>query len=196
MNSTRKKEMAILVECLEKQNQTAIVKEYGNLIYATIRKTIMFAGLSLNKEDLEDIQIEVFIRLFENDCRKLRLYNPDKLSLAGWVKLIANQTTIDEIRKKDPHALAKQREKVLFDDFYLGISDDYEHHYQVKEELKVVEEAISEMHPNDQSVLKMFYYQHFSLKEVAGMMGKSLKATQAAKDRARKRLKENVYARM
>ncbi len=196
MNPNREKEKKILHECLVLDNKEVLVKEYGGLIQAIVRKTLMFSGIPLNQEDIDDIRIEVFIRLFSNNCRKLRQFNPEKLNLAGWIKLIANQTTIDEIRKKDPHAISKQRENIKIDDVLHVLHHDYEACYDAKEKLKIVVKVMEEMSPNDKNVLKMFYFKQFSISEVAAAIGKSTKTTQAVKNRAVNRLRKKIDDKM
>lgn len=196
MSLNRDKEKNILHECLVMDKMEGLVKEYGNLIKATVRKTFMLAGLSIIPEDIEDVCMEVYMRLFSNDCKKLRQFNPDKLSLPGWIKLISNQTTIDEIRKKDPHSVSKNNERVMIDNIYHTLKYNSESNYEAKEKLGIVIETIEEMLPNDRKVLKMFYYEQLSLEEVAAKIGKSKKTTQTVKDRARRRLKKKIEERL
>jgi len=103
------KQQQILDECLLEDKKEKLVIEYGDLIYYTVRKTLLFYNLHFTKEDIEDLRIEVFIRLFKNNCRKLKQFDSKKLNLAGWIKLIANQTTLDEIRKKRPVCALKTK---------------------------------------------------------------------------------------
>lgn len=196
MNVNPEKEKAILHECLVKGNTQVLVREYGGLICNTVRKTLLFAGVVFMQEDIEDLQADVYIRIFDNDCRRLRQFNPDKLSLAGWIKLIANQTTINEIRKKDPHAIAKRSEKVLLEDFLVTMDSDNGKHFETLEKMRAVKAAMAEMKPRDRDVIRLFFFQQLSLKEVAKTIGKNAKATQAVKNRARKRLKAIVEKNM
>ena len=78
-HDVREKEQQILDECLFEDKKDGLVIEYGNLIYFTIRRTLLFYNLHFTEEDIEDFHIEVFIRLFEDNCRKLRQFDPKKL---------------------------------------------------------------------------------------------------------------------
>ena len=196
MSVNREKEKIILNECLVNNDMESLVREYGNLIKATVRKTFMISGISTTPEDIEDACMEVYMRIFSNNCRKLEQFDPEKLSLAGWIKLIANQTTIDEIRKKDPHSVSRNNERVMIDDVFHILKYNSETEYETKEQLGIVIEAIESMLPNDRIVLKMFYYEQLSLSEVADKIGKSMKTTQTVKDRARRKLKKRIEERM
>ncbi len=196
MKRNRENEKKILYECLERDNKEPLVKEYGGLIYAVVQKTIVFSGIMLRYEDIEDLRVDVFIKLFSENCKKLRQFDHKKLSLAGWIKLIANQTTLDEIRKKDPHGLSKQRFTVLVDDVVELMSYNNEGLFDSIEKLRVVESVMNEMSEKDQNILKMFYFDELSISEVAKEIGKSSKTTQTAKDRARKKLTKKVEERL
>ena len=196
MSIDPEKEKIILNECLTMHQMDGLVREYGNLIKATIRKTFRLVGIPIVIEDVEDICMEVFIRLFDNNCKKLRQFNPEKLRLSGWIKLIANQTTIDEIRRKDPHALSKRNERVMIEEVSHQLRYHYEENQSMVESLGMVIETLEEMLPNDRMVLKMFYCEHLSLEEVSKKIGKSKKTTQTVKDRARIRLKKRVEDRL
>ena len=186
------KQQQILDECFGEDKKESLVIEYGDLIYYTVRKTLLFYHLNFSKEDIEDLRIEVFIRLFENNCRKLRQFDSKKLSLAGWIKLIANQTTLDEIRKKDPYALSKQKGRVLIEDVQETFNVDEKSRLDARQMLMLIHATIEEMSLQDKTILKLFYYQQLSLPQVASIIGKNIRSTQVAKSRAKKRLKEKI----
>ena len=186
------KQQQILDECLLENKKERLVIEYGDLIYYTVRKTLLFYNLHFTKEDIEDLRIEVFIRLFENDCRKLKQFDSKKLNLAGWIKLIANQTTLDEIRKKDPYALSKQKGRVFIEDVQERFDFDEKSRLDARQMLMLIHETIEEMSLQDKTILKFFYYQQLSLSQLASIIGKNNISTQVAKSRAKKRLKEKI----
>jgi len=186
------KQQQILDECLLEDKKEKLVIEYGDLIYYTVRKTLLFYNLHFTKEDIEDLRIEVFIRLFKNNCRKLKQFDSKKLNLAGWIKLIANQTTLDEIRKKDPYALSKQKGRVLIEDVQERFDFDEKSRLDARQMLMLIHETIEEMSLQDKTILKLFYYQQLSLSQVASIIGKNNRSTQVAKSRAKKRLKEKI----
>jgi RNA polymerase sigma factor (sigma-70 family) len=196
MSIDPEQEKIILNECLVMRQMEGLVREYGTLIKATIRKTFRLVGISIVTEDVEDVCMEVFVRLFDNNCKKLRQFNPEKLRLSGWIKLIANQTTIDEIRRKDPHAISRRNERVMIEEVNHLLKYHYEENHEMVEKLGMVIETLEEMLPNDRMVLKMFYCEHLSLEEVSKKIGKTKKTTQTVKDRARVRLKKRVEERL
>ena len=196
MSLNREQEAYILNQCLVMDNMDGIVREYDQLIRAVVRKTFLLSGVRVGHEDIEDGTMEVYIRIFSDNYKKLRQYDSTKLTLAGWIKLIANQTTIDEIRKKDPHSVSRNNERIMINDVYQTLKLHPDRMYDAKEKLSIVIDAIEEMPPKDKMVLKMFYCDHLTLEEVAEKIGQSRKTTQTVKDRARRRLREKVESRI
>ena len=196
MSLDRDKEAHIIHQCLVVNNMDDLVREYGNLIRAVVRKTFSMSGVRVGHADVEDVTMDVYGRLFANNYKRLRQFDATKLTLAGWLKLIANQTTIDEIRKKDPISVSRNNERVMINDVYHALTLHPERMYDAKEKLGIVIDAMETMPPKDKKILKMFYCEHLSLEEVAEKIGQSRKTTQTIKDRARRRLKEKVESRI
>ncbi len=187
------KEREILHECLVNGRKELLVQEYGNLIFFTIRKTLQcFPNLQFIKEDIEDLRMEVFIQLFKNDCRKLRQYDPTKLGLPGWIKMIANKTTLDEVRKKHPHSLLKQKDLVPIEDVQELLKFDEKNRFDAREMLDIIWKSIETLCPRDNVVLKLFYFQRKSLSEIAVVIDRSKKTTQTIKDRAKEKLMKQL----
>lgn len=195
-DNVRENEQEILDECLVEDKKDRLVIQYGNLIYSTICRTLLSYGLRFTKEDIEDFRIEVFIKLFENNCRKLRQFDSKRLSLAGWIRLIANQTTLDEIRKKDPHALSRQKDRKPIEDIQEIFRFDEGNRLDARQTLMLVHETIEAMSLQDKTILKLFYYHQLSLSQVASVIGKSCGSTQVAKSRAKNRLMDRIKKRM
>lgn len=196
MSLNREKEAHILHQCLAMDKMDALVREYDGLIRAVVRKTFLLHSVGAGHQDIEDVAMEVYIRLFSNNYKRLRQYDSAKLTLAGWIKLIANQTTIDEIRKKDPHSVSRNNERIMINDVVHTLRLHPDRRYDAKEKLSIVIDTIEEMPPKDKMVLKMFYCEHLTLEEVAEKIGQSRKTTQTVKDRARRRLREKVESRI
>jgi len=99
---------------------------------------------------------------------------------------------LDEIRKKDPYALSKQKGRVLIEDVQERFDFDEKSRLDARQMLMLIHETIEEMSLQDKTILKLFYYQQLSLSQVASIIGKNNRSTQVAKSRAKKRLKEKI----
>jgi len=49
---------------------------------------------------VEDIVQDVFLRLFRDDARLLRSYDPRRAAMTTWLTVVARSTTLDSLRKR------------------------------------------------------------------------------------------------
>ncbi len=188
---TPEKERQILQECLIHDKKDKLVQHYSALVCHTIRKTLLIKNISFTEADIEDMQQEVFIRLFDKECRRLKQYKEEMGSLAGWIKLIANRTVLNDVRRKGFDVLAAKKNRISFEDFkeeseQLKQDDEFE----TKENLLEIQDAIEKLPHRERLVLKLHYYQGLSLPEIASFIHRKEGATYTIKSRALKRLKE------
>ncbi len=123
----QEKEQKILNEFRCHGRADKLVQEYWNLVYFTVRETLLFHKVPYTNEDLDDLRTEVFLQIFKNDYRRLRQYDHRKgLSLSGWIKLIANQTTLNEIKKKGLLDLRKKNFQIPIDELRETLTQDEE----------------------------------------------------------------------
>ncbi|HUI91210.1 MAG TPA: sigma-70 family RNA polymerase sigma factor [Chitinivibrionales bacterium] len=80
-----------------------LISRYGRLVMQTI--TWVFRRYSAKDQDeIKDVFQEVFVSLFDGDCRKLKAYVPEKAGLGTYLMTIARTTAINALnrRRKGP----------------------------------------------------------------------------------------------
>ncbi len=77
-----------------------LVDGYINLVYNAAYNTIAKHSHYIDRYDIDDISQNVFMNLFANDCRVLKMYDADKAKFSTWLTIIARNSAIDYIRKK------------------------------------------------------------------------------------------------
>jgi len=187
------KEKEILDEFRQHGKVEKIVQEYWNLVFMVVHKTLQFHSISFTKEDVEDIRNEVFIQLFVNNFRRLRQYNEKKgLSLSGWIKLVANNTTLNEIRKNGMLDMAKRNFQVQVEDIEEILKYDEKDRFEAGEDMRLLTAGIEKLSERDKELLKKYYFEWLSLQEIAESSGKSYQNTAKMIHDAKKRLKEKI----
>lgn len=81
---------------------------YEGLVVGCVLRVLRRFGAVFSHEDLADLVGEVWLALVRDDCRKLRLYDPERgYRLSSWIGLIATNCTIDQLRMRraDPSSL-------------------------------------------------------------------------------------------
>lgn len=88
-------------------DERSFMRETAALIAASVRRTLGMSrheGGSLSARhrdiDVDDAVQETFARLFANDARLLRSFDPARASLATFVALIARSVTLDLVRRR------------------------------------------------------------------------------------------------
>ncbi|EDM45068.1 RNA polymerase, ECF-type sigma factor [unidentified eubacterium SCB49] len=138
-----------------------------------------------NKEDAEEITQDVFIKVYDkhHDFK-------GKSSLKTWIYRITINTSLDYIKAKNRKKRAAFKNR---DDDALNYIGDFNHPgvlLENKENLAKLFKAINQLPENQKTVLLLLKVEDLSLKEVAEIMDKSLKAIESIFQRAKTNLKK------
>lgn len=140
----------------------AVVEEFSDMIYRTAYQNLM------NTADAEDVVQDVFIRLLRH--RKKRF--ADKEHLRAWLLRV----TIN--RSRDYRRFVLRRKET-------EIPESLETHTETESLLEEIEELPEE----DRTIVYLHYYEGYSIKEIAKIMGKNSNTVSSKLTRARKKLK-------
>ncbi len=184
-------ERQLLYECIVCGKKEKLVQQYWNLVYHIVRKTLTMKNIRFTHEDIEDLRNEVFVKLFDKGCWRLKQYR-EKLGhgLAGWIALIANRTVLNYLRKKGFNSLSWQNSRVAIEE-KLDLKQD-ERSLGALEERRLVQDAIEKLPSRDRLVLQLHYYHELSLPEVASLIRTSVGAAYTIKSRAIERLRAQI----
>jgi len=193
---TPSEEYELLREVIVLNKKEKLVQQYWNLVYHIVRKTLNRKRIVFVKDDIEELRNEVFIRLFDRDCRRLRQFREEGgLNLSGWIILVASSTVLDCLKKKDPGGIARRDKMLSLEDapFFAVQSDGL----KSLENSISFKEALIKLPPVYQEVIRM-YCLGSSMPEIAIGINKSVIAATTIKSRAVKRLKnlidkENIH---
>lgn len=196
-SSAKKHESLLLHECINLGRGDRLVGRYWNTVYFTVRKTFVLKGARFAEEDAEDLRNEVFLQLFEDSCRKLRQYDPARgLSLAGWIKMIAAQTVIVYIRKRDRAGRLGLRDTVCFDGYgeeagnlHAQDTETLIARLDAREKLRQVKENIGKLSCAKRMILDLYFRGGLSFDEIASLTGRTIGNIYTIKSRAAEELR-------
>lgn len=94
----------ILSRCLcgDAGAQNDFVDACAPIVYGAVRRLLRGHQTGDPSIGPEDITQDVFVRLFRDDARLLRTYDPARASLATWLTLVSRSTALDFLRRKKP----------------------------------------------------------------------------------------------
>lgn len=155
---------------------------YQNLVLNTQDATFTLVLKMIQDSDLaKDLCQEVYIKAFE----KLNLFNGQS-AFSTWIYQMAYRHTLDFIRKKKLPTTQLQS-------YHHNFKDDTE----ADKDCEWVNQALEELTEMDRALLHFYYFESYSIKQIATVIEKSESAVKVALKRSRERFKflsEQRYA--
>ncbi len=135
------------------------VDKYGGLIWSIARKMLR------NSEEAEDAVQEIFVDIWKNAGR----FDETKSSETTFVAMIARRRIIDRIRYSTRRISADSLDDVLLEPFTRADKD-----IQISIEAQQAAEAMRELRPEQQQVLRLSIIQGMSHQEISEATGMPL----------------------
>jgi RNA polymerase sigma-70 factor (ECF subfamily) len=172
---------AFLMQRVAQQDQRA----FGQLMQRHLARTIRLATRILGSTGAaEDVAQEAFIRVWKHAAA---WESPERAGakFSTWLYRIVLNLCIDE----------KRKDKISFMDDMSAIVDEggnAEDRIRQKEQTARVKEALGKLPERQRAAFVLCFYEGYSNKEAADMLGVGIKAIESLMVRARKSLREDL----
>ena len=180
------KEKTLIASCLrsDKAAWDSFVRQYSNLVYFTIKKTLVRHHTDPYADVVEELYQEFFVSLLRNDCKKLRQFRgAHGCSLASWLRIVTTRLTIDFIRKQTLPA-GEVANAIARD------SPDLVEPLINEEQQKLLNQAIQSLSARDHVLLDLCYRQLLGSDEVAQLLKTSVSAVYTQRSRVLEKIRE------
>ena len=180
------KEKRLLAGCLngEKPAWDAFVVHYSNLVYHTIKKTLILHQVESPTDLAEDLYQEFFVSLLHNECKKLRQFRGSHgCSLASWLRLLSARLTVDFLRKRAP--TSNELAGAVARD-----GSDPQAQFVIEQQERLLNQAIQSLSPRDRILLDLCYRQGLSTEEIAAILKASVATVYTQKSRVLDKIRE------
>ena len=196
-NISHEEDRRLLSKCISGQPETSelFVREFSNLVYKSVRHTLITRQTLFNKEDLEDLHNTVFLQLFENRCKKLKQYEGrNGCSLASWIRIVTVRIVLNQLRKKGPDAMTQQVKNIPLEDLPELKMEVAEPGADMEkaEQNRLLRDGIRNLSPRDRLFMKLHIDKGLPIEEVAEIMRLSIINAYSVKHRAIQRLKSYI----
>lgn len=153
-------------------------KKYRNKIYAYF----------MNKIGNPDVADELTQNVFIKMCANIDKYDKNKSPFYNFVWMNVKQVMIDYIKSKKTIKSKRETDTVSFSEINEIdiVSNDDEDADRRKEEIKAVNDMMSDLSDYQRTVLRLFYFEGKSEKEIAKIVGKGDGAVRSVIHRAKK----------
>ncbi|MEA1867282.1 MAG: sigma-70 family RNA polymerase sigma factor [Thermodesulfobacteriota bacterium] len=197
MNRSFQEDRELLSRCLagNRMASETLVRQFSDLVYRSVQYTLMTRHVPFSRHDLEDLHNTVFLRLFEQGCRKLGQYEgKNGCTLASWIRMIAVRTVLDHLRKKGVDAIGRQKKRIPLEELPELRSDEVEVGAQIEkvEQGRLLQEAMQRLLPRDRMFMKLHFNHGLSVAEIAETMRLSISNAHTLKHRAIQRLRLHI----
>ena len=197
MKSTVGEDRALLSRCFsgDREAEETLVRQYSNLVYYAVQRTLMMRHVPYNSQDLEDLHNTIFLRLFEAKGKKLRQYQgKNGCSLATWIRTVAARTVLDHLRKRGVNGIAAQERKIPLEEIYGLASDDSNALTLIEraEKEQLLRQGLQHLSSRDRLFIKLHFDRGLALTEVAEAMQLSMDNAYTIKHRAVKKLRTHL----
>ena len=194
MIASSRKDRRRLKKCIagDKRACERFVREFSDLVYRSVRHTLLVKNVFFNQDDIEDLHNTVFLMLFENQAKKLRQFKgKNGCGLGTWIRIITVRIVLNHIRRKGLDSITGQQKRIPLEDIPELSSADFGPLAEIEkaEKQRSIKDGIRKLPPRDRLILLLHYENGYSLKEVAETMKLSLNNTYIIKHRAIEKLK-------
>jgi RNA polymerase sigma-70 factor, ECF subfamily len=168
------------------------IRTYSDLIYRTIQHVFRRYRIPCPADDLKDLHHTVFVKLFENRCRRLRRYRGDNgCRLASWIRLVVIRIVINELRASRGDGFLDRRGHVSIDSI-VELADPGDgpwEHLERQDQKRRLQDAVARLSSREQLFCRLHFETGLPLSEVAEILSISSTAAYTLKHRAIQRLK-------
>lgn len=162
------------------QAYAQLVERYQAFVFTLVLRYVK------SREDAEELAQDVFVKAY----RSLADFKGAS-KFSTWLYTVATTTCLSFLRKKkiDVRSLDNENVFAAADNIDGGLSANG---IEQKSKLRMVNEAVKLLSPDDAQVLTLFYKGEQTLDEIARILGKEPNAVKVQLHRARTRLKEKM----
>lgn len=139
----------------------------------------LFKYDQLSEEEREDLFQEVFLKLFNNNKKRIKLWK-GKSKFSTYLYMITMNTTLDYLKSAGYNRTknSKNSENIQIESYNLEFSD-----------LFSLRQAFNVLKTSEKEVIELYYFKQFKEKEIAEELNKSINTISSLKYRALQKMK-------
>lgn len=183
-------EQALLQRCLDGDSSAweEFLERYRPLLERAVRFTFLRCVYRIPHADVENVVQDLLARLYERNCRRLRTFQ-GRCPFAAWLKSLAVRITLNTVRDEKRRGRFGGGE---IEDLGLQPAADAAERCapEEREEIRRLDAVLDSLGPLQKTVLKMFYYDGLSYRQISASLGIPVQTLGSLITRARARLRE------
>lgn len=176
------------------------VVEYSGLIRFAIAAVLRHRGVTLLREEIDDLTHNVIVSLFDRDCRKLKMYEGrNQASFATFVRVCATRLTLDDLRyrQRRPTFVVDPQGGPDARDLLAETPDPDpgpEERTAITEDVAQLRRLVTLLPAREQLLVRLHFVDGLEIPDVARVLGITENATHVLKSRVRAKLRGQMRA--
>jgi RNA polymerase sigma-70 factor, ECF subfamily len=167
----------------------AFYARFERLMRACIRRTLRWYGVRSSDHDLEDLLSAVCLNVVKDDYRKLRMFDPGRgYRLSSWVGLIATNTAIDALRRREPEHASMDDPAGQAHEVPAGTPTPFDDLHR-REEVGMLAAALEHLSEGDRLFLEYYFEHEMEPSVIAKIMGITVATVYSRKNKVREKLR-------
>lgn len=138
-----------------------LVVRFGRFVYSILQR-----NLGLGPDTADDLFQSVFVHLFDDDCRRMRLWRGQG-DFAAYLGPIVRNLALGHLRggpaREDPDGMDFDR--------LIGAKLTPEEETAVFEQYELLQAAVEQLRPRDRDLYRLRYEEHRTYREIAEALG-------------------------
>jgi len=184
-------EKTLLAGCLngEKTAWDTFVRQYSDLVFHTIKRTLLLYHTGASTDLIQDLYQETFAALLKDNCKKLRQFRGDYgCSLPSWIRLIVTQLAVQFLRKQKTRMDGAADALDAIADYN---SDSSDFPIDSGDHEKSLIGALQALSPRERILVDLCYRQGLATEKIAAILRTSPNAVYTQKSRVLDKLRES-----
>ena len=177
---------AQLVDCLvrgDRNAQEEFVRRFEKLMWAILSR------MELSRQEQEDLFQQVFVHLWEDDFRRLQMWDAGKGRLRSYLGVVTAHLAYDHLRRK---AGLNQTAEISVCLNLPAQDSDLDAIVFQHVQAEAIQKALQELKPRDASLVRQRHFYGRSYREISAACGMTVGNVGVALARAERRLRQIV----
>lgn len=172
------------------------MEAYGALVRFAMSSVLRQRGVTLDRDEIDDLFHGLILSFFDRDCRRLKMYDGrGGASFPTFIRVCATRQTLDHLRhlRRQPTFVRDEGgvdgKPGLFDEM-TAPGQGPEAAAETEETLRRLRDLVQTLPPREQLLIRLHFIEGQSIPEVARVLGATDNATHVLKSRLRAKLRE------
>lgn len=182
-----------------REARTEFFRRFESYIRSVVRKTVSRYCHRIDHSIIEDLVQDVFVALFANHCRRLRMFKgKNGCPLRAWVRVISMRTTVSKMRKWKHHSALPGEDSsagsLKLADPKTRPDNAFEQRL-IRERSQMIFELVDSLSEEDRALFQMIYVDEVSVPEMTERLKIQRGALYMRKNRVIARLRRQAERR-